>query len=217
MVRYQNIHILIDCGPDFRQQMLREKLVHVDAILITHEHNDHIIGLDDVRPINFLTGKSIPIYAKQNVLNEIKNRFPYIFAEEKYPGAPSLQLISIDNSSFLLENIVITPLPALHGKLPVLGYRIGNMAYLTDVSLIPEKTIALLENLDVLVIDALRLEDEHHSHLTLPQAMEYAVSINAKQTYFTHMNQNIGFHEDINAKLPSHMQLAHDGLKVEFT
>ena len=217
MVQYTDKNILIDCGPDFRQQMLRENLNQVDAILITHEHNDHIIGLDDVRPLNFKTQKAMPTYAKQQVLNEIQHRFPYVFAQEKYPGAPSMQLNAIDDNAFWIDEIKIIPLPAMHGNLPVFGYRIGNMAYLTDINFIPESTFNLLNDLEILVIDALRVIDKHHSHLTLEESVHYAKRIGAKQTYFTHMNQNIGFHEEVNAQLPPHMQLAHDGLKVEFT
>ena len=217
MVQTNNLNILIDCGPDFRQQMLRENLNRVDAILVTHEHNDHIIGLDDVRPLNFRTKKDMPIYAKKRVLNEIESRFPYIFAENKYPGAPSINLIEIDENPFRIGDVEIIPLPIMHGNLETFGFRIGKLAYITDVSFVPDATLALLENLEVLVIDALRIQPEHHSHLTLSQAIDYAKKIKSKSTYFTHMNHYIGFHDEVESSLESNMHLAYDGLRVDFS
>lgn len=214
MIRYQGKNILIDCGPDFRQQMLRENLDHVDAILITHEHNDHIIGLDDVRPLNFKSGKDMPIYGLPRVLKEIKMRFPYAFAQNKYPGTPSFDLRTVNDTSFFIDDIEIIPLQVLHGKLPILGYRIGNLAYMTDIREIPDETLLQLNGLDILVIDALRIEPEHHSHLTLQQAMAYAKKIQPKATYFIHMNQYIGFHDEVEKELPANMHLAYDGLRV---
>lgn len=216
MVIYNGLHFLIDCGPDFRQQMLRENLDRVDAILVTHEHNDHIIGMDDVRPLNFRTKKEMPVYSLPRVLNEVKNRFPYIFSDERYPGAPSVSLNPIGEEPFWIGKEKVIPLPVMHGSLTTLGFRIGNMAYMTDISFIPEKTIEKLAGLEVLVIDALRQGPEHHSHLVLPQAVEYANRIKAKQTFFTHMNHQIGFHEEVNRMLPPNMQLAWDGLSVPF-
>ena len=216
VIQYQGLNLLIDCGPDFRQQMLRENLDHIDAILITHEHNDHIIGLDDVRPLNFKTGKEMRVYALPRVLNEITNRFPYAFGENKYPGAPGFELIPI-HDRFRIKDVEIIPLEVLHGKLPILGFRIGNLAYLTDMNFIPESTIDQLNGLDVLVIDALRKSPEHHSHLTLNQAMAYAEKLKPKQTYFIHMSHHMGFHKSLNAELPKDMQLAYDGLKVNFS
>lgn len=217
MIIYNNVHLLIDCGPDFRQQMLRENLTRVDAILVTHEHNDHIIGLDDVRPLNFRMKKDMPLYSRKRVLNEIKARFPYVFVEEKYPGAPGIQLVEIDENSFDIQGVKITPLPVMHGDLPIFGYRIGNLAYLTDISFIPDKTMELLKNLDILVIDALRKKNKHHSHLILDEAIEYAKKINAKKTYFTHINHEMGFYDEVESQLPPNMHLGFDGLKRSFT
>ena len=217
MVQYNGLNLLIDCGPDFRQQMLRENLTKVDAVLVTHEHNDHIIGLDDLRPLNFSTGLDIPLYARSRVLKEIQSRFPYVFVQDKYPGAPSVTLHEITNEKFSISGVEITPLPVLHGKLPTLGFRIGNMAYLTDISFIPDETIALLQNLDILVIDALRKSPEHYSHLTLSQAIDYAGIIDAKAAYFTHLSHHIGFYKEVSKELPPQMHLAYDGLKLSFS
>lgn len=216
-IKTKGINILLDCGPDFRQQMLRENLDRIDAILLTHEHNDHIIGLDDVRPINFLTQKDMPIYALPRVINEVKSRFPYAFVNEKYPGAPEFQVNEIKTSYINVEGIEIIPLDVMHGKLPILGYRIGNLAYLTDISFIPKETIDKLKGLDILVIDALRKSPKHHSHLTLDEAIEYSKMIKPKQTYFIHINHHMGFHDIVEKELPDDFHLAYDGLKLQFS
>lgn len=217
MVIYQGKHILIDCGPDFRQQMLRENLDQVDAILVTHEHNDHIIGLDDVRPLNFKMKKDMPIYGLSRVIKDIEYRFPYVFSSFKYPGVPSLELIPISDQIFEIQGVKITPLPVKHGNLDILGYRIGNMAYLTDISAIPDETMSKLKDLDILVIDALRQNVSHHSHLILEEAIAYAEKIGAKKTYFTHISFEMGFYEIIEKELPPHMHLSYDGLKLNFS
>lgn len=216
-IKIKGKNILIDCGPDFRQQMLRENLESIDITLITHEHTDHIIGLDDMRPIYFHTGIAPKIYSIPRVLNTIKDRFPYAFAENKYPGAPSFELIEVkENTPFEVDGIEIIPLGVLHGKLETLGFRIGSLAYLTDIKTIPDETMELLKGLDILVIDALRQEREHHSHLLLKESMNYAKQINAKQTCFTHMSHEIGFHDEVEKSLPDDMHLAYDGLRLKF-
>lgn len=217
MVIYKDMHILIDCGPDFRQQMLRENLSDVDAILITHEHNDHIIGLDDVRPLNFKMKKDMPIYGMPRVLNDIEYRFPYVFSAVKYPGSPSIKLKPIANDKFNINGVEIIPLPVKHGNLEIYGYRIGNMAYLTDISEIPEETMKRLEGLDILVIDALRKEYSHHSHLILGESIDYAKRIKAKKTYFTHISYEMGFYKEVENELPPHMHLGYDGLMLNFS
>lgn len=217
-IESQGKHILIDCGPDFRQQMLREHLDKVDAILLTHEHNDHIIGLDDMRPILFKSKKEPKIYSIPRVLDAIRMRFPYAFEEQKYPGVPSFDLQEIQpNQVFYVEGIKIIPLAVYHGELDIVGYRIGNLAYITDVKTIPVETIALLENLDILVIDALRKNKPHHAHLLLDEAIDYAHQIKAKQTYFTHMSHDIGFYQEVEKSLPQNMHLAYDQLRLKFS
>ena len=210
--------ILIDCGPDFRMQMLREKLNRVDAILCTHEHADHTAGLDDLRPINFLHKINVPLYSSRRTINNLRTRFSYIFNDDTkhYPGIPLLNLVEIDpNKEFQIYNVPILPIRVLHGKLPILGFRVQNMAYLTDVKTIEEKEYSKLKNLDVLILNALRREEPHHSHLLLDEAIDIAKRINAKRAYFTHISHLIGFHKETNQELPKTISLAYDGLKLD--
>ena len=216
-IEYKGKKILIDCGPDFRTQMLRENLDDIDFILLTHEHTDHIIGLDDVRPINYLHNKDMPIYALQRVVNAVKDRFSYAFIPHEYPGLPKYELHTINPEEKInIDRVEVVPLPILHGKLPILGYRIGDFAYLTDVHEVPESTKKLLTGLKVIVIGALRKKPLHHSHLTLGEAIELAKEINAKQTYFTHISYEMGFYKEVQEELPPTMHLAYDGLKLNF-
>jgi phosphoribosyl 1,2-cyclic phosphate phosphodiesterase len=206
--------IAIDCGPDFRQQMLTENVQDLNAILITHKHTDHIAGLDDIRPFYFKRNSPFPIYSNKETFDSIRLRFDYFFADDKYPGAPSIEEILIDEV-FNVNGIGITPLFLKHGKLDVLGFRIGDLAYITDANHIPDSEFKKLEGIDKLVINALRFE-KHHSHFTIDQAVEIAHKTRAKSTYLTHISENAGLHLNIQSKLPENIVVAFDGLKIEF-
>lgn len=210
----ENFSIVIDCGPDFRQQMLASKCQKIDAILYTHEHADHTAGLDDIRPFFFKQG-AIPLYAHPRVLNNLERRFDYIFNEEnKYPGAPSVNTFKVCNDvPFFINNEEIIPINAWHGKLQVFGYRIANFAYLTDVSRVEEQEFAKLKNLKVLVINCLR-EEPHHSHFNLQEALEFVNLLQPQKTFFTHISHNLGLHESIQKKLPKNVFLAYDNLEI---
>ena len=208
--------ILIDCGPDFRQQMLTNQESNVDALLITHEHNDHIIGLDDLRPIIFQKRKDISIYCLPRVGKEIKNRFPYAFTEDKYPGAPSFEIKEIGNEPFIIENTEITPIQVIHYKLPILGYKFKNLAYITDASFISEEEQEKLKNLDVLIINCLRKDEPHVAHYILPEILELVEKLQPKTTYLTHISNRFGFHDEIEAMTPINIHPAYDGLEIEF-
>ena len=200
--------ILIDCGPDLRQQLLTNEIDSVSAILVTHDHYDHLGGLDDVRPL----GDS-QLYAEKRVLSVIKRNMPYCFAESKYPGVPLIHLNEITEDDFFIGGLKVVPIRIMHARLPILGFRIGKVAYLTDVKTLEDSSIDKLQHLDVLVINALRIKS-HISHLSLSEAIEIALKTGAKRTFFTHMSHDIGLHEDVNKMLPKNMQLAYDGLQL---
>ena len=203
-----NTQILIDSGPDLRQQLLHEKLSSLSAILLTHEHYDHTAGLDDVRPLG-----EAQLYAEKRVLNVIQRNMPYCFGENKYPGVPTIHLHEINENEFYIDELKIQPIRIMHAKLPIFGYRINNIAYLTDVKTIEDKAIEQLQNLDVLILSALRI-NKHISHLSLEEAIEIAQKIGARETYFTHMSHDMGLHDQVNKTLPEHIQLAYDGLTI---
>lgn len=208
MIEIDGKRIVIDAGPDFRAQMLKHKVNSVDAILVTHEHYDHIGGMDDVRPLGL-----VDVYAEIRVLNQIRNSMPYCFSTSKYPGVPRLELHSIDENKFTVHNIDIEPIRILHAKLPILGYRIQNFAYITDLKTIGETSLEKLKNLDLLVINALRKEI-HISHITLDEAIALAQKIGAKKTYFTHFSHDIGLHNEVTTLLPPNIYMAYDGLVI---
>jgi phosphoribosyl 1,2-cyclic phosphate phosphodiesterase len=205
--------LVIDTGPDFRQQMLREDVKRVDAVLFTHEHKDHTAGLDDIRPFNFYQQGDIPIFGRKAVLEQIQREYAYIFNDKKYPGVPQVTCVEIDGDPFHFQGIAIIPIPVLHYKLPVLGFRIGNFSYITDANLIPESSYALLEGTEVLVLNALQKE-AHISHFTLEEAIAEAQKIGAKKTYFTHISHRLGEHHEVEKILPEGIHLAYDGLKL---
>ena len=213
LIQWDNYSYVIDCGPDFRQQMLRADVKSIDGILFTHEHADHTAGLDDIRPFFFRQG-DIPIYAHKRVVGQLKQRFAYIFeTENKYPGAPNLEVNLVQNQSFKLKNLEVIPIEVYHHKLQVFGYRFNNFAYLTDVKTIPDAELEKLKNLDVLVINALR-EQPHISHLNLEEALQIVSILQPKKTYFTHISHLLGFHDEVEQNLPENVFLAYDQLQI---
>ena len=194
-------------------QMLREGIKKLDAVLFTHEHKDHTAGLDDIRPFNFYQQADIPIFGRKAVLEQLQREYAYIFNEKKYPGVPQVACVEIDYHPFQINGIGITPIPVLHYKLPVFGFRIGDFSYITDANYIPEESLALLEGSEILVLNALQKEP-HIAHFTLDQAIEQAQRIGAKKTYFTHISHRLGKHAAVEKELPEGIFLAHDGLKL---
>ena len=209
LIREGESQILIDAGPDLRQQLLTYKIDKLSGVLITHEHYDHIGGIDDLRPL----GKS-QIYAEKKVCEVIQKNMPYCFGEKRYPGSPVIELHEITDKPFYVNNIEIQPIRVMHARLPIFGFRVGNFAYLTDVKTIEESSIEKLRNLDVLVLNALR-PAPHMSHISLSEALEITKKIGAKKTFFTHMNHHMGFHNLVNQQLPENIQLAYDGLELK--
>ena len=207
--------LTIDCGPDFRQQMLRANAQRLDGIIFTHEHTDHVLGLDDIRPLVFKSGKDMPVYGLERVLKELHLRFSYMFVDNKYPGVPTVIENNIEMEPFKIYDFKIQPIHIYHGTLPILGYIIDEkFAYLTDVKTIPDESLEKLKGVEVLVISALRKEVEHFSHILLADAVEYAKKIGARKTYFTHISHYMGFHEEVNQELPLGMELAYDTLEI---
>ncbi len=214
LIEAENTTFVIDTGPDFRYQMLRESILKLDAVVFTHEHKDHIAGFDDIRGFNWKTKKPMNVYATPNVEIALKRDFHYAFGEKRYPGVPSLNLHILDNKPFTVGDIEVMPIEVLHYKLPVFGYRVGDFSYVTDVNFISNEEKQKLRGSKVLVISALK-QSEHISHYSLEQAISVAKEIGAERTYFTHMSHQMGLHEEVDAQLPEGMNLAYDRLVVE--
>lgn len=207
------VSLVVDTGPDFRQQMLRENIGHVDGILFTHAHRDHTAGLDDVRAYNFIQEMTMPVFGSAVTLNQIKSDFAYIFGPKDYPGLPRIEMNTITDEPFTFHGLSIIPLPVLHMRMPVMGFRVGNFSYITDTNHIPEPTLEKLEGTEVLVLTALQRE-QHISHFNLEEAIEMVNVIQPKEAYFTHISHKLGLHADVEKELPDHIHLAYDGLRI---
>lgn len=220
VVDVDDVRLLIDCGPDFREQMIRlNDFRAIDGVLITHEHYDHVGGLDDLRP--YCEFRDVQVYAEGYTCERLRKRIPYCFAEHLYPGVPHIGLNEIEpEKSFRVSNtagkeVEILPIRVMHAKMPILGYRIGRMAWITDMTEMPEESFSALTDLDVLVMNALRLES-HISHQNLEQALERIARIKPKQTYLIHMSHHMGLHAQVDAGLPEGVHLAYDGMTLDF-
>jgi len=215
LIETDDKNLVVDSGPDFRYQMLRAKVKNLDAVLFTHEHKDHIAGLDDIRPFNYLQHKVIDVYATERVQTALKREFYYIFADTKYFGLPKINLHTVHNGMEIsVGRTQIMPFEVMHHLLPITGYRIGDFTYITDAKTISSESLELIRGTKFLVLNALQKES-HVSHLTLSEAIELAVQIGAERTYLTHISHNLGLHEEVEKDLPANVFLAYDGLEIE--
>jgi phosphoribosyl 1,2-cyclic phosphate phosphodiesterase len=213
-IKAGEVGLIIDIGPDFRRQMLDQKITDVHAILLTHEHNDHISGLDDIRPINFLYKRDIPIYGGKRTLSEMERRFYYAFDPQyHYPGKPRVTAIEIGNDPFRVKDVSIMPVSIDHGDMMIYGFRIGSLAYVTDAKTISASSKELLHGLDVLILNALRFKP-HTTHLNIEEAIELCLELKPRQCYITHISHEMGLHAEVDAMLPEHMHLGYDGLTI---
>ena len=213
LVEYEGLTILVDAGPDFRQQMLAARVSHIDAILLTHNHKDHTGGLDDIRAFNYHEKRPTHIYCEKYVEESLRMEYSYAFAEHKYPGAPEWEVHNIDNKPFCINGVEIVPIRGRHYKLPVLGFRFGNIAYCTDMNHIPEEEFAKLQGLDHFIINTVK-RGHHISHFGLETALKVAERVGAKQTWLTHLSHRLPCHSELSAELPSGIEPAFDGLTI---
>ncbi len=206
--------VLIDCGPDIRQQLLRVPFKKIDGVLLTHEHYDHVGGLDDLRPYCYAFG-DLDIYANARTVKNVRHNFPYCFVENPYPGVPSFNLKEVEkHKEFRIGDISVVAIEVMHGKMPIFGYRFGSMAYITDMRVIADDELAWLKGVDTLVVNALRWKKEHHSHMLVNDAIEFSKRIGAKRTYLIHVTHDIGLYEEANKLLPQGFQIACDGMEI---
>lgn len=211
LVQSATTTLVVDTTPDFRYQMLRLNIKHLDAVVFTHPHKDHIAGLDDVRAYNFFMQKPMEVYANTLTEEALRRDFYYAFAESKYPGVPEIKLITIDDTPFTIGDIEVTPILVWHHKMPVYAFRFGDFTYITDANRIEEEEKEKIKGSKILVVNALR-KTQHISHFTLDQAIKLVEELNIPEAYFTHISHQLGFHQLINAELPQNIHLAYDGL-----
>ncbi len=213
LVKSENTTICIDAGPDFRQQMLKENVKYLDAVLITHNHKDHTGGLDDVRAYNWVHKTPMEVYARKDAIRSLKSDYSYAFEEFKYPGVPRISLKEIPYNKFKINDIEITPIEALHLKMPVVGFRIGDLTYLTDANFVSEEEISKISGSKVFIVNALRKE-KHISHFNLEEALQLIEKVNPERAYITHISHQMGFYKDVENELPDNVFLGYDGLKI---
>lgn len=213
LVQIDGQTLVVDTGPDFRQQMLREQVKHLDAVLFTHAHRDHTAGLDDVRAFNYIQQTEMPVFGTTPVLDQLKVEYAYAFSEKHVPGIPRLSLYTIDGADFSVNATSVTPLPVMHYRLPVTGFRFKNFSYITDANFIPDETMKKLEGTEIMVLNALQHE-AHISHFNLTQALEIIQKVKPRKAYLTHISHKLGLHAAVSRDLPANIALAHDGLEI---
>ena len=214
MIEEGSTRVIVDVGPDFRQQMLRQKVDNIDAILLTHEHADHIFGLDDIRSFNWIRKSAMDVYCEPRVQNNLKSIFNYVFATQKYPGTPQMNLIDLDSNAITIGSLTVQPIRVYHYQLPVYGFRMGNFAYLTDFNSIEDHELDKLAGVEILVICSLR-KTSHISHLNLAEAIGLIERIKPRKAFLTHMSHEMGKHQDLLAELPAHIEPGYDGLIID--
>ena len=214
LIESETTKVVIDSGPDFRQQLLRQNLKSLDAVVFTHEHKDHIAGLDEVKAFNYFNNMRMPVYATPRVQEAIKREFAYIFSNESYPGIPEVDLFTITDQSFKVNDISLLPIQVMHYFIPVKAYRVNNFTYITDANYISEEEKEKIKGSEIIVVNALRKEN-HVSHFTFHEAIKLMEELNPKKAYFTHISHQLGLHDKVSKELPKFIELAYDGLQIE--